>query len=533
MAVINILTFQGERPRVTPRLLANEQATVAKNTQFERATLLPYNEPILTGDSVTDGAKTIFRYIGTHWFEWNKIVDAIYSPVANDVYQRVYYTGDGYPKVTNNAIFGGPVMPAAYYRLGIPAGTSSINGVVVPPTPLPPDDDSNDNETRFYTYTYVSGSGEEGAPGPASNQIEILYPGSEVDLTIPPVITNNSDITHIRIYRSATGGGDADFFLVAELPIATDKFKDSLSGAELGPNLITDFYEVPNEEMRHLTLMSNGILAGAWGNTVAFCEPYIPYAWPTEYQLTTEHDVVAMQAVGNNLLVATEGYPWIFYGVTSDSMTPRKIESSQACVSKRSMANIGGILMYASPDGLVGFNGETVQLMSAQVFTRKQWSALKPETIQAYYYEGMYLAFYGDNLDKAFLYSPGGGDIVFFEIPADCAVSDLLTDTLYLVNNGKISEWNNGNALEYTWRSKEFYTLDGTFNSAYVRGDVSDVGLRIFIDGKNVYEFAKGKIPPRAFRLPSLRGRVWQVELFGTTEVLSICVATSMAEIVV
>ncbi|AGG58104.1 internal virion protein [Vibrio phage douglas 12A4] len=533
MAVINILTFQGERPRVTPRLLANEQATVAKNTQFERATLLPYNQPLLTGDSVTDKTKTLFRYLGLHWFEWNKVVDAVYSPVANDVYQRVYYTGDDYPKVTNNAIFGGPVKPYAFYRLGVPAGTTAINGKVIPPVPLPPDDDANDNETRFYTYTYVSGSGEEGAPGPASNQLEISYPGSEVELTIPDVITNNSDITKVRIYRSATGGGEADFYFVAELPIATLSYTDKLADSDLGPVLITDFYEMPNEKMRHLTLMSNGILAGAWENTVAFCEPYTPYAWPTEYQLTTEHNVVAMQAVGNNLLVATEGYPWIFYGVTSDAMTPRKIESSQACVSKRSMANIGGIIMYASPDGLVGFNGETVQLMSAQVFTRKQWSALKPETIQAYYYEGMYLAFYGDDLDKAFLYSPGGGDVIFFDIAADCAVSDLLTDTLYMVKDGAISKWNEGAELEYTWRSKEYYTLDGVFNSAYIRGDVSDVGLRIIIDGKIAYEFVKGKIPPRAFRLPSLRGRVWQFELFGTTEVLSICVATSMAEIVV
>lgn len=533
MPFINIPTFRGERPRVTPRLLPNEQATVSKNTEFERGTLKAYKGPLDTGDTVNSAAKTIFRYLNRHWFQWDKVVDAIYSPVANDEYQRVYYTGDGYPKVTNNAIFGGSTMPSAFFRLGVPAGKQGIQGAVVLPSPLPDKDDPEDDETRFYTYTYVTKSGEEGAPGPVSNQIDVTYPGSAVDLTLPGMPTNNSDVDKIRIYRSATGGGAADFYFLTELNAANTSYRDSMAEYQLGAVLVTDEYEMPNEKMKHLTLMANGIVAGAWDNTVAFCEPYLPYAWPTGYQLTTEHNVVAMKAVGNNLLVATEGYPWIFYGVTSDSMAARKVESLQACISKRSMVNVDGLIMYASPDGLVGFNGESVQLITGQVFTRKQWAALNPETIEAYYYEGMYLAFYGGNLDKAFMYSPGGGDVIFFDITAKCADSDLLTDTLYLANNGTISKWNEGSPLEYTWRSKEYHELDASFTSAYLRGDVSDVGLKIIIDGNVAHEFAKGTIPAVAFRLPTLKGRVWQFELFGTSEVLSICIATSMAEIVI
>lgn len=531
MPSIDVMTFRGERPRVTPRLLPNEQAVTAKNAQFERGTLRAYNGPLVTEDTVPNNTKTIFRYLGAHWFSWDKVVDAIYSPVANDDWQRVYYTDGSYPKVTNNAIFNGAVKPFSFYKLGVPASVTGIIATVVPPVPLPPIDDPEDNETRFYTFTYVTGSGEEGPPAPASNQLNINYPASTINVAIPAAPTNTNDLNTVRIYRTATGGGTSDFFFVAEVPLATANFNDALTEAQLGPALETEEYIAPNSKMKHLTLMSNGIVAGAWENTIAFCEPYLPYAWPTGYQLTTEHNVVAMQSVGNNLLVATEGYPWIFYGVSSDTMTPRKVESLQACVSKRSMTNIDGLIIYASPDGLVAFNGERVDLVSGQVFTRKQWQAMKPETIEAYYYEGFYLAFYGTNLDKAFMYSPGGGDVVMFDVPADCAHSDLLTDQLYLSKDGVISIWDHGDAVPYTWRSKEFHSLDASYTCAYIRGDAANIGFKIIVDGVIAHDFAVGGVPSVAFRLPSLRGRVWQFELYGTGEVQSVSIATSMSEI--
>ncbi|MGL1386208.1 hypothetical protein ACSTJO_00650, partial [Vibrio parahaemolyticus] len=81
--------------------------------------------------------------------------------------------------------------------------------------------------------------------------------------------------------------------------------------------------------------MPNGIMAGGYDRTVCFSEPYLLHAWPVDYQLTTEHEIVAMESVSNMLLVGTKGYPWVFQGITSDAISGRKLESMQACVSKR------------------------------------------------------------------------------------------------------------------------------------------------------------------------------------------------------
>ena len=161
---------------------------------------------MINGESVPSDTETIFRYLNQHWFSWSVDVDAVNSPVANDPWQRVYFTGDGYPKVTNNAVFSGVNMPAVSYRLGVQAPEVTIVAVVS--ESATEDVDPNDDETRYYTHTFVSEQGEEGPPGEASQQVEIKYPEEEetfVTLSMQPPNVNVSNITRRRIYRSATG----------------------------------------------------------------------------------------------------------------------------------------------------------------------------------------------------------------------------------------------------------------------------------------------------------------------------------------
>ena len=45
-------------------------------------------------------------------------------------------------------------------------------------------------------------------------------------------------------------------------------------------------------------------------------------------------------------------------------------------------------------------------------------------------------------------------------------------------------------------------------------------------------ELSPGNLVPGAFRLPPVRGRFWQIEVFGTSVVSRITLASSMAEMV-
>jgi len=534
MPAISLNTFAGERPKLDPRHLPNEAAQSAKGCHFYNGNLSPLKSPLLTDESVISDAKTIFKYLNQHWFAWNVDVDAVNSPVASDPWQRVYFSGDGYPKVTNNAAFGGPAMPAVSYRLGVQAPEIAIIGVVT--ESAGPEDDPNDDETRFYTHTFVTEQGEESAPGKSSAQIEILYPeevGTFVTLALTPPNVNASNITHRRIYRSVTGGGSADYLLVAEVPIANATFVDNIRGDQLGAPLETYGYELPPTDLAGLTSMANGIMAGFTGNTVCFSEAYLPYAWPTDYQMTTEHNIVAIVAMGNSLAVLTEGYPYIFSGSTPAAMTGQKLESNQACVNKRSAIIVNGTLIYASPDGLVALTGSGAVPLTDKIITREQWQGYQPSTVEAYFQEGRYVAFYGVALNKVFIFDPATGDFRHFDTTAYCGFNSLLDDALYLSDGGNISRWEAGSATSYTWRSKEFITSGISFSCVKVTGEnLAGSGIKIIADGVEVLDMAPGNIPKYSFRLPSVRGESWEFELHGTGEIHSVAIATSMQEII-
>ncbi|EET6039227.1 hypothetical protein V8678_005542, partial [Escherichia coli] len=107
------------------------------------------------------------------------------------------------------------------------------------------DDNPNDDETRFYTETFVSAYGEEGPPGPESLEVTVGIPDTPVQLTLSPVPLQDANINRRRIYRSASGGGEADFLLVAELDASVLSYTDKIPAKDLGPSLATWDYLPP------------------------------------------------------------------------------------------------------------------------------------------------------------------------------------------------------------------------------------------------------------------------------------------------
>ncbi|CNI87939.1 hypothetical protein [Yersinia intermedia] len=188
MSAIDITTMRGEMPRAVPHLLPEQAATVAKNCHFRHGVITPIMADVDGVKTFSLKSTTIFRYRDDYWFAWPDIVDAIRSPVAQDKYERVYFTDGKYPKVTSNEIAtqGNGNFPAVSFRLGIPAPSNAIEVTAITPPADHGDDDPTDDDTRFYVETYVTGYGEEGPPGPVSQEVTIVYPGSTVDLALQP-----------------------------------------------------------------------------------------------------------------------------------------------------------------------------------------------------------------------------------------------------------------------------------------------------------------------------------------------------------
>ena len=534
MPVLDIVTMRGTMPRVEPHLLSDEVAVIARDCHFDHGVISPLEDDASAGVELPIVPTTLFHY-GQHWFAWNKVVEAIRSPIAQDPYGRVYYTDGEYPKVTHAQIAtGGSNKPTAWYRLGVSAPTSAIQiGEITPPDGAT-DDDATDDETRYYVHTYVTASGEEGPPSDASAEVTITIPDSTVTLGLPAVDTNDRNITSRRIYRSVTSDDSADYLFVAEVPIAQASYVDSKASDELAGSLETYDYLPPPDNMRGLCLMANGIACGFAGNELLFSGAYLPYAWPEKYRLTTEHDIVAIAAIDTALVIGTKGYPYLAQGVSPASVTTQKLSQlPQSCVSGRSMVAMDGVVLYASPDGLVGIGANGGQVVTAQVITSKQWRAMKPETMRAWHHEGKYVAMTDTH---AFIFDPKSGDLRELTNRWEAAVSDMESDSLYIAKGRSLQIWRGGSSSngQFVWRSKPFMEPEGSSFSCcrLLAADIGQVGIKLFVDGEQVMELSPGNLVPGAFRLPPVRGRFWQIEVFGTSVVSRITLASSMAEMV-
>ncbi|HDL7313817.1 TPA: hypothetical protein PXN27_000576 [Yersinia enterocolitica] len=539
MSAIDITTMRGEMPRAVPHLLPEQAATIAKNCHFRHGVITPVMADIDGGKTFKLKPTTIFRYRDDYWFAWTDLVDAIRSPVAQDKYERVYFTDGKYPKVTSNEIAtqGEGNFPAVSFRLGIPAPVNPIEVTAITPPADHGDDDSTDDDTRFYVETYVTGYGEEGPPGPVSQEVTIVYPGSTVDLALQPPGSQNSNITRRRIYRSASGGGVADYLLLVELDVGVLVYQDTLLDKELGPVLETENFLMPPDEMIGLCLMANGIAAGFAGNQVMFSEAFLPYAWPENYKQSTEHDIVAIAPIGAGLVVGTKGRPYLFSGITPSNITNAKLPVMQACVSRRSMVSMDSFALYASPNGLVSVDSAGNALVATeQIIEPRQWRKnFNPESIKAWQVEGEYLAIYqtAKGTSAGFIFDPQAVDIRHLTTVFDTAFNDLESDTLYTIKGDKLTiSQVSTTPLPITWRSKPFLAPPGTsFSCLRIMSEsVIRVGVNLIVDGAPVLSLPPGSLMDGLLKLPPITGRKWTVEVWGYAQVDRITLSTSMAE---
>ncbi|EAQ6106216.1 hypothetical protein DRK59_24035 [Salmonella enterica subsp. diarizonae] len=540
MPAIDIVSMHGEMPRVLPHMLPDGYSVLAKNCHFRFGVITPVSDD--GKNEVTFGIKpeTLFLYRQNKWFTWSGIVDAVRSPVAQDPYGRVYYTDGQYPKVTSAQIAtsGSGQYPANSYRLGVPAPESAVTCSVLNPPPVEgtEEDDAKDDETRFYTQTFVTAYGEEGPPGPPSMEATVKKGGS-VDLTMQPPPLQNSNITRQRIYRSASGGGNADFLLVTELDAGVLSFHDDLQTEQLGPVLETEHYVMPPDNMTGLCMMANGIAAGFAGNEVMFSEAFLPYAWPDSYRQTTAEDIVAIASIGTALVVATKGEPYLFSGVSPSNISGAKLPLTQACVSRQSMVVMDGFVLYAGTNGLVSVSGDGNALIATEkIISPEQWREMfNPSSIKAYQYRGEYVARYTktDGSQAVFIFSPQDMDIRHMSTTFDTAYNDTATDTLYLVKGLELSVSQGANTpLPLVWRSKTFIAQENTsFSCLRIKAPYPErVGISVFADGQPVIQLPPSSLRNSVLKLPPVTGREWYLEVSGFGQIERITLSTSMAE---
>jgi len=561
--------FSGIAPGVAPRLLADQFGQTAENIDFESGRLVPTK---VNTDTVTlqNGARrSIYFYRDTNWLEWSEDgVDVVSGPIPNDTNERLYFTGDDYPRVGTAAsmIAGSSGYPAVSYRLGVPAPSAAPSltksGTVAgDETP----------ETRAYVFTLVTDLGEEGPPSAASATIEVT--STETVAVAMPTSSNPSGnyffstAAKKRIYRSNTGSSFTDFQLVDEVAFTAPSYSDSKSSSALSeilpsgswigpPDDNTALY--PDGPMLGLTAVGNGVMAGFSGKRFCLSEPFLPHAWPIDYRITLEEDIVDIAATGNGVVALTNGTPYFVTGTDPAALTPIRIDLAQACVNKNSVVDMGEYVLYAAPDGLVAVAGASGEVVSRGLISVDQWNtSFHPTLIRAFRHEGTYVAFYNNGGSLGgWVYDPRSSEAAFATVSVSTEVrggfEDPKSGQLYVIEGNKIRKYRGGSSSNtLTFKTKKFVTPSPVSMAwVSVHAEAYPVTVKVYADGTLISSYtlsesagvytqatttpsgiSNGTLREPIMRLPAVVASEWEVEVSGAVTINEICLAQSMDEI--
>ena len=370
---------------------------------------------------------------------------------------------------------------------GVRGTLSAIFGApLAPTTAVSNDTTALTTYTRYYVYTYVTSNGEESAPSDPTEKVWVVdYQTVTVNWLTNTAPTGYANIVSRRLYRTDQIGQWRLASVAGDIPLATTSYVDELDDTQLGDVLKTTTWATPPAGLRGITEMPNGVLAGFVGNQVYFTESYVPYAWP--YSISTNWPVTGIAMCDAGLVVGTEGQPYIIEGTDPAAFSPRKLKLKQACVSLKSMVDMGEFVVYASPDGLVKVDSTGAFLFTYDIVTRDQWQAIVPTSIRATRYGLRYLMFYNTGtVSQAWVIDPANiqDGIMELQVYSRAPCMDLYSGALFLQIGGAIQKFDAGAAMTATYRTRKYITEQSRCPAAaIVVADTYPVTFTLYADG--------------------------------------------------
>ena len=143
MALVQIKSFGGITPRISPRLLDNSMAQTAVNCTVYAGTLIPLKglASAVATLTKTGTPATIYRFgqdtvsDADYWFHWTTDVDVVRSQINGDTSEWTFYTDGTLPKATYSALaLSGSDYPTVSRPLGLPAPTDALTTTVIATT---------------------------------------------------------------------------------------------------------------------------------------------------------------------------------------------------------------------------------------------------------------------------------------------------------------------------------------------------------------------------------------------------------------
>ena len=416
MAKIQINEFKGIMPKVANDKLPDNMAQIAADLKTASGELVAFRRSTADLALASDAYQSLFQYLegsNANWVYYDAIVHWVRSPIADDTFERMYTTGSHaqYKAFVNDIQGGGSFdFTTDFYYPGAPSAVA--NGIAYT---------NGGAKYRAYFYTYVSRYGEEGPPSAIAETVD-ANGDAEWDgissIVLSGFVAPDADDDHldtviganapaIRIYRTATdGAGSAEFLLVEEIAVdntgpastawAAYNFTDTDDwdqDGNLGEANITGNYDRAPDNMSGLRGHPNGFFVAFKDNKLCFSEPFAPWAWPEDYQIPIDHNIVGLGIIGSTIVVATDGFIYTFSGPHPTSMYKVK-HTFQPCLSQRGIVETDDGVMFPSLEGFQVVSASGVQNVTRDLFKPEDWVDYELETIHGTWYNKAYYGFY-------------------------------------------------------------------------------------------------------------------------------------------
>lgn len=544
--MIVVTTPQGILPRFNPRVLQSSQAQVAQNCVLESGDCRPLKTPFFLRLLSPETESVFLHY--EQWIQfpfYSHTASSVTLPVNNSIEFTDYEWGAADENVNwvdtgsvewEDMIY--PVEARYYYTKPREIGGGGFKsdgfrsqlplGVARPTTPpaitVTGTGGGYIERTSSYVYTRVTAWGEESAPSRPTTPAEIEG-GQHIKFNI--TAATDDFVTHYRLYRSVAGAVgdvwllvpyqttagfiqyDVDNNIIYDIPKGNiEDAEDGLDDEKLNVPLETLTHHFPPNDIHNLVDFANGTYGALSGRQVVFSETWLPYAWPTAYRYTLDAMAKGLGHINGVPVAFTAQSVYLFEGTSPDSYVQRRISVVQGLESVASIASTYRGVFFASKDGLCLAVMDGVTNLTLNVWTREQWIAMDPRKIIGFFFKDAYYAFFRDT-PGGFILPLAGEDrsITEFELPNHIIISGYLApdkDSIYLVTDyygtRGLYEFDSGEAMTATWRSKVFRVAPVNFGAFKLAGGDGLSNVRIYTDGRPMMNVtAEHNVPFRLF----------------------------------
>lgn len=482
MTVLRVSGFGGIIPRLGKRLLPDNNAQYALNSQLFSGELRSWRQPkLLATFSFAPADVYHYRHKGEtidHYIPFTVKTDVVKAPIINDSFGRLYWTNGTGMYTTTMSDVEANIPPTL---TGVPAPVFGTK-----PTVTAAGGTVALAETRVYLFILVSKYGEEGPP---SNDSTITVAGNNdgtwTVANLNTIVNPGGTVTKLRMYRTITTAGNVTYRQVVEWPIGAvpASFVDNIAATVIAvaPQLESLSWIAPPLGMTGLCAGPNGMLAAFTGRTIRFSVPFFPHAWPDAQQLAVEDDIVAMGWVGTMLVVGTTGRPAFVVGSQPTALTLQKFGDVLPCLSARSLVATSTAVFYASLDGLLSISTDGVNNVSNTFCSRQDWLArFPPANISGAIYQSRYFGFYSSQLGFSLGFDDATTGMTDLQYDGVTTMKNSAVDnSAHIIVGNKLMQWDESAAgpLLYVWRTKPFLTPKPcNFGIIQVRGDFPGTG---------------------------------------------------------